>query len=98
MSHGLDGSGPRREAVAGDVECLDPRVFRRRSARTIEPSRSADQRAEIDRLERMCRGRELALERLVEAAIRLRRGNAALQAENRELRLELQRLRHGTVS
>lgn len=46
---------------------------------------------EVQRLMRRCRQHEHTVERLTAAVLVLRRGNDALRAENRELRLALER-------
>ena len=50
---------------------------------------------ELRRLRRDSRRQELTIEHLLEAVLTLRRGVAALRAENRELHAELQRRRSG---
>ena len=57
------------------------------------PPRPAPAEPEIERLRSVCRRRELAMDRLLEAMLLLRRGNIALREENRELRREVQLLR-----
>ena len=53
--------------------------------------RVQDRTDEVQRLMRRCRQHEHTVERLTNAVMILRRGNEALRAENRELRLALER-------
>jgi len=65
----------------------------RGSRPTFGPTIAGEQEAEIRRLRRTVESRELALERLFEAVLTLRRGAVALREENRELRTEVEQLR-----
>ena len=56
-------------------------------------TRSSPSLDEVQRLMRRCRQHEDALERLAGAVTVLRRGNEALRAENRELRVALEQAR-----
>jgi anti-sigma regulatory factor (Ser/Thr protein kinase) len=63
----------------------------RTNGRAPSAPRHTDQRAELDGLRATCRSQALAIEALGEAVSTLRRGAAALKAENTDLRAEHQR-------
>ena len=63
----------------------------RTNGRAPSAARHTDQRAELDGLRATCRAQALRIEALGEAVSRLRRGAAALKAENADLRAEQQR-------